>query len=105
MRSYEGMNAAHRPPPGPRKPRLLTLRCRGLRITTNDSQHAPVAAQVWEGDRCLAGPFDRLDQAVAWIAARQPRHSMISDPIRPGCARLHNSKVACRDARAVIWIV
>jgi hypothetical protein len=59
------------------KPRWLTLRCLGLRITTNDRQHAPVDAEVWDGKRCLAGPFDRVDQAVAWIKARdQPVFSL-----------------------------
>jgi hypothetical protein len=48
------------------------LRCLGLRITTNNRHHAPVDAEVWDGNRCLAGPFDRVDQAVAWIKARRP---------------------------------
>ncbi|HEX4171308.1 MAG TPA: hypothetical protein VHY82_02390 [Acetobacteraceae bacterium] len=52
--------------------RPLTLRCLGLRITTNDRQHAPVDAQVWDGERVLAGPFPMLEEAVAWIKARRP---------------------------------
>jgi hypothetical protein len=54
------------------KERPLTLRCRGLRITTNDRERAPIDARVWDGDRMLAGPFDLVEQAVAWIKARPP---------------------------------
>ena len=61
-----------RQPPGNVKLRPLTLRCCGLRITTNDRQQPPVDALVWDGEHLLAGPFDRLDQAVAWIKARLP---------------------------------
>jgi hypothetical protein len=56
----------------------LTLRCRGLRITNNDRQHGPVNAQVGDGERLLAGPFDRLDRAVAWIQARRPPHRRLA---------------------------
>ena len=51
--------------------RPLTLRCLGLTITTNDRQHAPVNAEVWDGEHLLAGPFDEFEEAVAWVKARR----------------------------------
>lgn len=63
--------------------RPLTLRCLGLSITTNDRLHAPVDARVWDGARPLAGPFDQLEEAVAWIKARRSPPEVRTEQPKP----------------------
>lgn len=47
---------------------VLTFRCHGLRITTNDQAFGPVDAVVWDANGArLAGPFAQFELAIEWI--------------------------------------
>lgn len=60
----------------------VVLRCRGRRILTNKHEHGDHQAVVCdETGRELAGPFRKVDEAVAWVQAHSPPR--VPQPRRP----------------------